>query len=123
MTTNTNTLVYGPSPNRKFLQANFPFPTGLWGIIESSSNITPRSLLYAFHANNNDNQNLESFLLSKRDFSDSEFKYMLFIWNGKSSSALLRSYTLMKAFDLDKALSSQLVPFIYFGYSIGKEVT
>ena len=98
-----------------------PFPTGLWGIIESSSNMTPRGLLYAFPATNNDSQNLESFLLSKRDFSDSEFKYMLFIWNGKSSSALLRSYTLMKAFDLDKALSSQLVPFIYYGYNIGKE--
>ena len=99
-----------------------PFPTGLWGIIESSSNMTPRGLLYAFPANN-DSQNLESFLLSKRDFTDSEFKYMLFIWNGKSSSALLRSYTLMKAFDLDKALSSpKLVPFIYYGYHIGQDV-
>ena len=99
-----------------------PFPTGLWGIIESSSNMTPRGLLYAFPASN-DSQNLESFLLSKRDFTDSEFKYMLFIWNGKSSSALLRSYTLMKAFDLDKALSSpKLVPFIYYGYHIGTDV-
>lgn len=98
-----------------------PFPTGLWGVIESSSNMTPRGLLYAFPASN-DSQNLESFLLSKRDFSDSEFKYMLFIWNGKSSSALLRSYSLMKAFDLDKALSSPLlIPFIYHGYLINKE--
>ena len=66
-----------------------PFPTGLWGIIESSSNMTPRGLLYAFPVTN-DSQNLESFLLSKRDYDDSEFKYMLFIWNGKISSSKTR---------------------------------
>ena len=99
------------------LVENSPFPTGLWGIIESSSNMTPRGLLYAFP--NNNSQNLESFLLSKRELEDSEFKYMLFIWNGKKASAYLRSIALMKAFDLDKALSSpNLVQFLYNGFFI-----
>jgi len=101
------------------LVENSPFPTGLWGIIESSSNMTPRGLLYAFP--NNNSQNLESFLLSKRELEDSEFKYMLFIWNGKKASAYLRSIALMKAFDLDKALSSpNLVQFLYNGFFIRK---
>ena len=96
---------------------NSPFPTGLWGIIESLSNMTPRGLLFAFPATHNNSQNLESFLLSKRELNDSEFKYMLFIWNGKKSTAFLRSVSLMKAFDLDKALiCTQLVQFIYEGF-------
>ena len=104
--------------DKENLVENSPFPTGLWGIIESSSNMTPRGLLYAF-PNNNNSQNLESFLLSKRELEDSEFKYMLFIWNGKKASAYLRSIALMKAFDLDKALSnSNLVQFLYNGFYI-----
>ena len=103
--------------DKENLIENSPFPTGLWGIIESSSNMTPRGLLYAFP--NNNSQNLESFLLSKRELEDSEFKYMLFIWNGKKASAYLRSIALMKAFDLDKALSnSNLVQFLYNGFYI-----
>ena len=106
--------------DKENLVENSPFPTGLWGIIESSSNMTPRGLLYAF-PNNNNSQNLESFLLSKRELEDSEFKYMLFIWNGKKASAYLRSIALMKAFDLDKALSSpNLVQFLYNGFFIRK---
>ena len=94
-----------------------PFPTGLWGLIESLSNMTPRGLLFAFPATHNNSQNLESFLLSKRELNDSEFKYMLFIWNGKKSTAFLRSISLMKAFDLDKALMcTQLIQFIYEGF-------
>ena len=105
--------------DKENLVENSPFPTGLWGIIESSSNMTPRGLLYAFP--NNNSQNLESFLLSKRELEDSEFKYMLFIWNGKKASAYLRSIALMKAFDLDKALSnSNLVQFLYNGFYIRK---
>ena len=96
---------------------NSPFPTGLWGIIESLSNMTPRGLLFAFPDTHNNSQNLESFLLSKVELNDSEFKFMLFIWNGKKSTAFLRSVSLMKAFDLDKALmSKQLVHFIYEGF-------
>ena len=106
--------------DKENLVENSPFPTGLWGIIESSSNMTPRGLLYAF-PNNNNSQNLESFLLSKRELEDSEFKYMLFIWNGKKASAYLRSIALMKAFDLDKSLSSpNLVQLLYNGFYINK---
>ena len=95
---------------------NSPFPTGFWGIIESSSNMTPRGLLFAFPAKQT-SQNLESFLLSKRELNDCEFKFMLFIWNGKKSTAFLRSISLMKAFDLDKALmNTSLVHYIYAGY-------
>ena len=95
---------------------NSPFPTGFWGIIESSSNMTPRGLLFAFPAKQT-SQNLESFLLSKRELNDSEFKFMLFIWNGKKSTAFLRSISLMKAFDLDKALmNTSLVHYIYSGF-------
>ena len=106
--------------DKENLVENSPFPTGLWGIIESSSNMTPRGLLYAF-PNNNNSQNLESFLLSKRELEDSEFKYMLFIWNGKKAAAYLRSIALMKAFDLDKSLSSpNLVQLLYNGFYINK---
>ena len=95
---------------------NSPFPTGFWGVIESSSNMTPRGLLFAFPAKQT-SQNLESFLLSKRELDDSQFKFMLFIWNGKKSTAFLRSISLMKAFDLDKALmNTSLVHYIYTGY-------
>ena len=101
---------------------NSPFPTGLWGIIESLSNMTPRGLLFAFPDTHNNSQNLESFLLSKRELNDSEFKYMLFIWNGKKSTAFLRSVSLMKAFDLDKALlNTQLVHFIYEGFCFNEK--
>ena len=103
---------------------NSPFPTGLWGIIESLSNMTPRGLLFAFPDTHNNSQNLESFLLSKRELNDSEFKFMLFIWNGKKSTAFLRSVSLMKAFDLDKALmSTELVHFIYEGFYFNEKNT
>ena len=95
---------------------NSPFPTGFWSIIESSSNMTPRGLLFAF-PEKQASQNLESFLLSKRELNDSEFKFMLFIWNGKKSTAFLRSISLMKAFELDKSLmNTSLVHYIYAGY-------
>ena len=75
--------------------------------------MTPRGLLFAFPAKQT-SQNLESFLLSKRELDDSQFKFMLFIWNGKKSTAFLRSISLMKAFDLDKALmNTSLVHYIY----------
>lgn len=97
------------------------FPTNLWGIVESSSNMTPRGLQYAFSTSSSSDQseNLESFMLSKRDFKDSDFKYVLFIWNGKNCSPILKSRVLMKAFDLDKKLSSpKILPFLYHGFWI-----
>ncbi len=96
-----------------------PFPTSIWGLVESSSNMTPRGLQYAFSTSNDKSENLESFLLSKRDFKNSDFKYVLFIWNGKNCAPLLKSTVLMKAFDLDKKLSNlELMPYLYYGYSI-----
>jgi hypothetical protein len=95
------------------------FPPSLWGIVESSSNMTPRGLKYAFSTSND--QSLESYLLSKRNFVDSEYKYFLFIWNGKNSSALLKSEALMRAFDLDKKLSDPVIlPYLYSGYYINQ---
>jgi hypothetical protein len=98
-----------------------PFPSNLWGIVESSSNMTPRGLKHAFSTSNDQSQNLESYLLSKRNFVDSEYKYFLFIWNGKNSSAMLKSEALMRAFELDKKLSDPvLLPYLYSGYSINQ---
>lgn len=93
------------------------FPNSLWGIVESSSNMTPRGLKYAFSTSCS--ENLESFLLSKRDFKNSEYKYLLFIWNGKNCAPLLKSHVLMKAFELDKKLSNPIIlPFLNNGYYI-----
>jgi protein-tyrosine phosphatase len=95
------------------------FPTSLWGIVESSSNMTPRGLKYAFSTSSEKSESLESFLLSKRDFKDSDFKYVLFIWNGKNCTPILKSFALMKAFDMDKKLSnSTFLPYLYSGYWI-----
>ncbi len=93
------------------------FPNSLWGVVESSSNMTPRGLKYAFSASNS--ENLESYLLSKRDFKNSDYKYLLFIWNGKNCAPLLKSHVLMKAFDLDKKLyNPNILPYLYYGCSI-----
>ena len=40
---------------------NSEFPTVLWGIIESLSNMSTFGLLFEFHATHNNSQNLESF--------------------------------------------------------------
>ena len=78
--------------------------------------MNPRGLLFTFPAKQT-SQNLESFLLSKRELDDSRFKFMLFIWNGKKSTAFLPLISLMKAFYLHKALmNTSLVYYIYTGY-------
>lgn len=93
------------------------FPNSLWGIVKSSSNLTPRGLKYAFASCSENEINLESYLISKRNFKDSEYKYNLFIWNGKNSSPFVRSNSLMKAFDLDKKLSTaEILPYLYKGF-------
>lgn len=95
------------------------FPNSLWGIVESSSNMTPRGLKYAFSTSSYSSENLESYMLSKRDFKDSDYKFMLFIWNGKNCSPILKSSVLIKAFDLDKKLSCpRLLPYLYNGYYV-----
>jgi hypothetical protein len=98
------------------------FPNSLWGIVKSSSNLTPRGLKYAFASTSTKIDieiNLESYLLSKRNFKDNDYKYNLFIWNGNKSSPNLKSNVLMKAYDLDKKLSlsnQEILPFLYKGF-------
>lgn len=94
------------------------FPNSIWGIVESSSNMTPRGLKYVFSSSSaNSLESLESYVLSKRGFKDSEYKFFLFIWNGKNTSPLVKSTLLMRAFDLDKKLSEpSLLPYLYSGY-------
>jgi protein-tyrosine phosphatase len=99
------------------------FPTSFWGLVESSSNMTPRGLKYAFSTSNDKSETLESFMLSKRDFKNSDFKFVLFIWNGKNCGSLIKSTVLMKAFDLDKKLSNPtILPYLYYGYYIEKNI-
>lgn len=95
------------------------FPKSLWSIIESSSNMTPRGLKYAFSDKSNCyTESLESFLLSQRDYEKSDLKTLMYIWNGKNALASLKSHTLVKAYDLDKLLSNEnLVEALYNGYS------
>ena len=47
------------------LVENSPFPIGLWRIIESSSNTTPKGLLNSFPKNHN-SKYLDSILLIKK---------------------------------------------------------
>lgn len=99
------------------------FPNSIWGIVESSSNMTPRGLKYMFSSSSSQSElvseSLESYMLSKRDFKNSQFKFMLFIWNGKSTSAIVKSTVLMKAFDLDRKLSNPtLLSYLYNGYIV-----
>jgi hypothetical protein len=109
-------LVYKGSDEMYELSA---FPNSIWGIVESSSNMTPRGLKYVFSSSSNNSESLESYILSKRGFKDSEYKFVLFIWNGKNTSPLVKSTVLMKAFDLDKKLlDPTLLPFLYYGYYI-----
>lgn len=82
------------------------FPHSLWGVVQSAENLTPRGLSNAFSSNDMTgedflkNHQLDSFLLSKRRDDQqtaeeqkggdpkskspaSQFKYMIFVWNGK----------------------------------------
>ena len=54
------------------------FPHSLWGVVESSENLTPRGLANTFASNDTGpflNHSLDSFLLSRRrDDSEEELK-------------------------------------------------
>jgi len=96
------------------------FPKSLWGIVESSSNMTPRGLKYVFSSseeNEGENcENLESFMVSNRCFKNSSFNYVIFIWNGKNTHPMVKSTVMMHAFDLDKKLTkTNLLSCLYFG--------
>ena len=65
----------------------------MWGVVESASNLTPRGLqnIFSSSLDNYVVHSLDSFLLSNRQMQDaSEFKYMLFVWNGKNTNALVK---------------------------------
>ena len=66
----------------------------MWGLVESYSNLTPRGLeVPAATSEPLINVNiLESFLMPKKQnkFEDTQFEYMIFVWNGKSSNALIK---------------------------------
>ena len=95
------------------------FPSSLWGIVESSSNMTPRGLKYVFSSSSESDEkceNLESFMVSNRDLKGSNFNYVIFIWNGKKTNPMVKSTVMMHAFDLDKKLTgTKLLSRLYFG--------
>ena len=66
----------------------------MWGLVESYSNLTPRGLeVPAATSESLINVNiLESFLMPKKQnkIEDVKFEYMIFVWNGKSSNALIK---------------------------------
>ena len=70
------------------------FPHSMWGLVESYSNLTPRGLeVPAATSESLINVNiLESFLMPKKQnkIQDVKFEYMIFVWNGKSSNALIK---------------------------------
>ena len=75
--------------------------------------------MFSSSNNNNSAESLESYILSKRGFKDSEYRFVLFIWNGKNTTPLVKSTVLMKAFDLDKKLlDTKLLPYLYLGFFI-----
>ena len=66
----------------------------MWGLVESYSNLTPRGLeVPAVTSESPTNVNiLESFLMPKKQSKteDGKFEYMIFVWNGKNSNALIK---------------------------------
>jgi hypothetical protein len=110
-------LVYRTNTKEKVDVVSFPH--SLWGLVESAENLTPRGLANSISS---DECTLDSFLLSKRDHKvtteNREFKYMIFAWNGKNSSALLKAKALSRGFQLDILLNKSgdsLLSFIFNG--------
>jgi hypothetical protein len=93
--------------------------------VQSAENLTPRGLSDTFSGTDSgdsflQNHQLDSFLLSKRrDDADQEeekgadrgtkqpqqFKYMIFVWNGKQAGAMVKAMTISKGYELDSLLS------------------
>jgi hypothetical protein len=97
----------------------------MWAMLETLSNLTPRGLENIFTSD--DSGVLDTVLLSKREPSDNEVHYMLFVWNGRSAGALLKAFALTKGFELDKALvkgrSLMLQNLFMGGFVVNKKVT
>lgn len=116
------------------------FPHSLWGLVQSAENLTPRGLADAFSTNEESeflqNHQLDSFLLSKRrDEGEateeskepkSQFKYMIFVWNGKQAGAMVKATAISKGYELDgllsKAKDSVLQVFFAGGVIRGKKL-
>lgn len=69
-------------------------------MLESMNNLTPRGLETVFSSDDC----LDTFLLSKRPDKPQSIHYMLFLWNGKSASPLVKAVSLTKGFELDNHL-------------------
>ena len=100
-------LLVSPTPTNPIENCDLVgFPHSLWGVVMSANNLTPRGLNQTI-SSKQDLENvgaLDSFLLSKRSDSpreDQNYKYLLFVWNGKQASPLIKAYALTKGFELD----------------------
>jgi hypothetical protein len=91
-------VIYHPSPANPF--NGYPQPLGTF--VESLSNLTPRGLESVFSSDAADPAQLDSFMLSQRP--GDLLHYMLFLWNGKQTTPLVKALALSKGFELDAAL-------------------
>ena len=114
-------LVYRANTKEKVDVVSFPH--SLWGLVKSADNLTPRGLSNSFSSDDGSTTHtLDSFLLSKREtkeyIKDRDYKYMLFVWNGKEAEAILKACALSRGFELDTLLNKSgdaLVSFIFNG--------
>lgn len=115
-------LVYRANTKEKVDVVSFPH--SLWGLVESADNLTPRGLSSSLSSDDDGSTThiLDSFLLSKRENREynknRDYKYMLFVWNGKEASALLKACALSRGFELDTLLNKSgdsLLSFIFNG--------
>lgn len=92
------------------------FPHQMWGVVESHSNLTPRGLEtplatseYCLQKQYNifSKEIFESFLVPQRteQSNNSEFEYMIFVWNGRSANALVKAQAVSNAFELENLLN------------------
>lgn len=116
-------LVYRANTNEKVDVVSFPH--SLWGLVESADNLTPRGLANPLDSETDSSpkQSLDSFLLSKRENKEynknREYKYMLFVWNGKEADALLKASALSRGFELDSLLNKAGDPLLSFIFNGG----
>jgi hypothetical protein len=115
-------LVYRANTKEKVDVVSFPH--SLWGLVESADNLTPRGLSSSLSSDDDGSTThiLDSFLLSKRENKEynrnRDYKYMMFVWNGKEASALLKACALSRGFELDTLLNKSgdsLLSFIFNG--------
>lgn len=112
-------LIYKPGSENEPELASFPH--SLWGIVKSASNLTPWGLQQTLSNQEELSTvgSLDSFLLSKwLEQDNSSFKYMLFVWNGKQASPLIKAMSLTWGFELDQLLHQSkgtLLEFFFTG--------